>query len=100
VFIKVGITDYGIGNLFSVDDTIKGLMCNCFVSSDPEVPMNADRIIFSGVGSFSDGMRRIKEFCKYIDITEDEFHETIDSFVNHDIFEKVNGVWKMKYERI
>ncbi len=42
----------------------------------------------------------MKEFCKYIDITEDEFHEKIDSFVNHDIFEKVNGMWKMKYERI
>jgi len=42
----------------------------------------------------------MKEFCKYIDITEDEFHEIIDSFVNHDIFEKVNGEWEMKYEKI
>ena len=41
----------------------------------------------------------IESFCKYIDITEKEFHEIIDSFVNHDIFEKVNGDWKMKYER-
>ncbi len=45
-------------------------------------------------------MRNMKEFCKYIDITEDEFHEIIDSFVNHDIFEKVNGAWEMKHERI
>jgi hypothetical protein len=43
--------------------------------------------------------KNMEEFCKYIDITEKEFHEIIDSFVNHDIFEKVNGDWKMKYER-
>ncbi len=139
---KVGIIDYGAGNLFSVDNAIKGLVHDRFVSSDPEELMNADYIIFPGVGSFSDGMKgmkkygygratdqlnieirhnrisrdkaieiaqeidgqysktNMKEFCKYIDITEDEFHEKIDSFVNHDIFEKVNGMWKMKYERI
>ena len=43
--------------------------------------------------------KNMKEFCKYIDITEDEFHEIIDSFVNYDIFKKVNGDWKMKYDR-
>ena len=59
---KVGVIDYGAGNLFSVDNAIKGLVRDRFVSSDPEELMNADYIIFPGVGSFSDGMKGMKKY--------------------------------------
>jgi glutamine amidotransferase len=57
---KVGIIDYGAGNLFSVDNAIKGITRNRFISSDPERLTHADYIIFPGVGSFLDGMRSMK----------------------------------------
>jgi hypothetical protein len=41
----------------------------------------------------------MKKFCDYIDINEKEFHEIVDSFVNHDIFEKIDDEWVMKYNR-
>jgi len=41
------------------------------------------------------------EFCKYIDITREEYDEIMDSFVNHDIFQKDgNGEWVLISERI
>lgn len=48
-------------------------------------------------GAFSN--ENMREFCDYLDMDEDEFHETIDSFVNHDIFEKRKNTWVMKYPR-
>ena len=39
---KVGIIDYGAGNLFSVDNAIKGLARDRFISSNPEELMHAD----------------------------------------------------------
>ncbi len=48
-------------------------------------------------GKFS--RENMKKFCDYIDINEKEFHEIVDSFVNHDIFEKIDDEWVMKYNR-
>jgi glutamine amidotransferase len=58
--IKVGIVDYGAGNLFSVDNAIKGIVRNRFISQDPDKLMHADYIIFPGVGSFSDCIKSMK----------------------------------------
>ena len=58
---KVGIIDYGAGNLFSVDNAIKDLERNSFISGNPEELAKADHIIFPGVGSFSDGVLSMKE---------------------------------------
>ena len=57
---KVGIVDFGVGNLFSVDNAVKTLTKDRFISSEPEKLMSADYIIFPGVGSFADGMSRIR----------------------------------------
>jgi len=44
--------------------------------------------------------KHVKEFCKYIGITEKEFDRIRDTFVNTDIFEKdKKGEWKLKEER-
>lgn len=39
------------------------------------------------------------EFCDYLEITKVEFDNTIDSFVNTELFEKINGEWKFRFER-
>lgn len=42
----------------------------------------------------------IRDFCKYLGVDEDWYHETIDAFVNHDLFEKdQSGEWILKEER-
>ena len=38
----------------------------------------------------------IKEFCDYVDITDDHFNNVISSFRNHDIWKKnKNGIWEI-----
>ena len=40
----------------------------------------------------------IKEFCDYISITVEEFWQTVDKYVNRDLFEKdANGKWVPKF---
>ncbi|EHI79164.1 hypothetical protein HMPREF9093_00572, partial [Fusobacterium sp. oral taxon 370 str. F0437] len=44
------------------------------------------------------GQQYIDEFCKYIGITNDEFLEVLDKFVNRELFEKKNGKWIPKFK--
>ena len=46
------------------------------------------------------GEKYIKDFCKYISITIDEFWRVVDKFVNKKLFEKDSktGKWKPKFE--
>ena len=44
------------------------------------------------------GDRYIDDFCKYIDITREEFWEVVDRYVNRDLFEKdKKGKWVPKF---
>ncbi len=38
----------------------------------------------------------IKRFCDYIEITEEKFWEVAESHRNNDLFEKVDGAWRLK----
>ena len=38
-----------------------------------------------------------KEFLEYIDTTETEFHDVIDSFRSPHLWIKKNGSWKLKH---
>ena len=40
--------------------------------------------------------RYFKEFLEYIDITEEQFHITVDKFRPKHLWEKSNGEWKLK----
>jgi len=40
----------------------------------------------------------LKKYCDYFKMTEEEFWETVDSFRSQDIFEKVAGKWKVKFD--
>ena len=37
-------------------------------------------------------------YLKYYDMTKDEFDKVLDSYVNTDLFEKVDGIWEPKFE--
>ena len=43
------------------------------------------------------GQQYIDAACKYLSITEAEFWEVVDKYVNRDLFEKVNGKWTPKF---
>ena len=44
------------------------------------------------------GKQYIDEFCKYIEITEEEFWNTVDQYVNKELFEKKDGKWIPKFK--
>ncbi len=57
----VGIIDYGMGNLFSVHNTIKALGFDSDIVNNPSNLLCYDRLILPGVGAFGDAMRELKK---------------------------------------
>lgn len=58
--MNVGIVNYGMGNLASVEKAVEVLGHTAFVLQDPCHLRNYDRIILPGVGAFSEGMDRLQ----------------------------------------
>jgi imidazole glycerol-phosphate synthase subunit HisH len=58
--MKIGILSYGAGNVASVQNALERLGVNSFISDKPEELMQADKLIFPGVGHASHAMERIK----------------------------------------
>ena len=56
----VGIIDYGVGNLFSVQSSFAAIGQTAVVSSDPEVLRKADHFLLPGVGAFEDAVRKLR----------------------------------------
>ena len=52
----VTIIDYGAGNVFSVQTAIRRLNEEVIISSDPSVILEAERVIFPGVGQAAAAM--------------------------------------------
>lgn len=57
----IGIIDYGMGNLFSVEQALKKLDCTVILSDDPEILKEAEGILLPGVGAFPDAMELLNE---------------------------------------
>lgn len=57
----VGIIDYGMGNLFSVEQALKKLGCTVILSDDPQTLLEAEAILLPGVGAFPDAMKLLDE---------------------------------------
>ncbi|MBD8016382.1 imidazole glycerol phosphate synthase subunit HisH [Microbacterium sp. APC 3898] len=57
----IGIIDYGMGNLFSVEQALKKLDCTVIVSDDPAVLLEAEGILLPGVGAFPDAMELLNQ---------------------------------------
>ncbi|MDN3451482.1 imidazole glycerol phosphate synthase subunit HisH [Planococcus sp. APC 3906] len=57
----IGIIDYGMGNLFSVEQALKKLDCTVILSDDPAILLEAEAIILPGVGAFPDAMDLLEQ---------------------------------------
>lgn len=55
----IGIIDYGMGNLRSVENALKKLGIPSVISSDPAVLNTCEKLILPGVGAFGDCMANI-----------------------------------------
>lgn len=56
----VGIIDYGVGNLFSLQSSFRAIGQEAFVSGDPEKLAKADRLVLPGVGAFQDAANKLR----------------------------------------
>lgn len=59
--MKIGVIDYGMGNLFSVEQALKRLGCEVIVSSDETELDTTDALLLPGVGAFPDAIKRLTE---------------------------------------
>ena len=67
----LAIIDYGVGNLFSLQCSLKKIGVDAVVTKDIEEIKKADRIILPGVGAFGDASRKLKESGLVDVITEE-----------------------------
>lgn len=58
---QVGIIDYGVGNLRSVEKAFAAVDCDAVVSADEEILQTVDRLVLPGVGAFAACMRALTE---------------------------------------
>ena len=58
---QVGIIDYGVGNLRSVEKAFAAVGCDALVSADEEILQTVDRLVLPGVGAFGACMRALTE---------------------------------------
>lgn len=58
---KVTIIDYGMGNLYSVQNALKAIGAEPIVTSDAEVIAKAEKILLPGVGAFGDCMANLEK---------------------------------------
>lgn len=58
---RVGIVDYGVGNLFSLCSSLSSLGVQPVVSGDPALLSDTDRLILPGVGAFGDAIKKLRE---------------------------------------
>ena len=69
---KIIIVDYGLGNLFSINEACKYLGYSTVISSDPKKILGASNLILPGIGSFEVAMKQLNKL---------ELIETITDYV-------------------
>ncbi|MDP6117800.1 MAG: imidazole glycerol phosphate synthase subunit HisH [Planctomycetota bacterium] len=57
----IAITDYGMGNLRSVQKALESLGAKAEITSDPQRIADADKVILPGVGAFEDAMDELAQ---------------------------------------
>ena len=57
----IAIVDYGVGNLFSLEQSFKAIGQEVTVTADPEVLCKADKILLPGVGAFGDAAQKLRQ---------------------------------------
>ena len=58
--MRIAIIDYGSGNTQSVKYALKRLGCESVLTSDKEIILSSDKVIFPGVGQASSAMSKLK----------------------------------------
>ena len=56
----IAIIDYGVGNLFSLQCSLKKIGADVIVTSDPDKIRQADKLVLPGVGAFEDAARKLR----------------------------------------
>lgn len=69
--MKVGIVDYGMGNLNSVFNAIESLGVNVKICHNPSDLQDIDKIVLPGVGSFHHAMKNLRE-KNFLDILNEK----------------------------
>lgn len=59
--MTIGIVDYGMGNIGSIQNMLRYIGVSSFVSSNPIELKKAERLIVPGVGRFDAAMRNLRE---------------------------------------
>jgi glutamine amidotransferase len=59
--VRIGILDYGVGNLRSVEKALEHIGATATISADPAAMRAVDGLILPGVGAFPKAMERIRE---------------------------------------
>ena len=59
--MKIAVVKYNAGNIYSVDYALKRLGVEATITSDKEVLMSADKVIFPGVGEAETTMSHLRE---------------------------------------
>ncbi len=54
------IIDYGVGNLYSLNSSLKAIGSDTVVTCDKDVLSRCDRIILPGVGAFEDAIKKLR----------------------------------------
>ncbi len=58
---QIGIIDYGVGNLRSVEKAFAANGCTAVISSDEKVLQQSERLVLPGVGAFGACMKALTE---------------------------------------
>ena len=56
----IAIVDYGVGNLFSLQSSLKAVGGDPIVSGDPQVLLKAHKLVLPGVGAFGDAAEKLR----------------------------------------
>lgn len=59
--MKIGVIDYGMGNLYSVEQALKRLGAGVVVTNDKVILNAMDALVLPGVGAFPDAMARLEQ---------------------------------------
>ena len=72
--MAIGIINYGMGNIASIQNAFEALGAEVFLVETPDMLKDAERIILPGVGAFSAAMQHLNEE-KWIPAIEQAVHE-------------------------
>lgn len=57
----IAIINYGVGNLYSLQCSLRTIGTDCAVTDDPQIIRSADSMILPGVGAFGDAIVKLRD---------------------------------------